>query len=88
MAMQEVDGVDSQGQRRRRAVRRGHDMLDILDEIKVCLLEGQVPEGKLKALLRVVNAELALTSDPVVNAVIAEIDLRARVELAKFGHFT
>ncbi len=88
LALQEVDSVDSEGSRKRRAVARGTDMLDILDEIKVALLEGGVPESKLRALLRVVQAEASLTADPVMNAVIAEIDLRARVELAKFGHFT
>lgn len=85
LAMQEVD---EEGTRKRRAVRRGHDMLDILDEIRIALLEGAVPVTKLKALLRVVNADTALTADPVINAVIAEVDLRARVELAKFGHYS
>ena len=85
LAMQEVDG-DRTG--KRRAVRRGHDMLDLLDEIRMALLEGAIPESKLKALLRVVNVETALTADPVVNVVLAEVDLRARVELAKFGHYS
>ncbi len=86
LAMQEVDANGSG--KRRRAVRRGHDMLDLLDEIRVALLEGTLPEAKLKSLLRVVNAEGTLTADPVINAVLAEVDLRARVELAKFGHYS
>lgn len=85
LAMQDVN---ADGSARRRAVRRGHDMLDILDEIRIALLDGEVPEAKLKALLRVVSAEAAISPDPVVNAVVAEIDLRARVELAKFGHYS
>ncbi len=85
LAMQEVDG---DGTGRRRAVRRGHDMLDLLDDIRLALLEGALPAAKLKALLRVVNADAALTADPVINAVLAEVDLRARVELAKFGHYS
>ncbi len=85
LAMQEVD---ENGTRRRKAVRRGHDMLDLLDDIRLALLEGRLPEVKLKTLLRVVNAEGMMTADPIINAVLAEVDLRARVELAKFGHYS
>ncbi len=85
LAMQEVD-ADGKGARRR-AVQRGHDMLDLLDDIQICLLEGGLPEAKLKALLRVVNADDNASPDPDVNAVLDEVELRARVELAKFGHY-
>jgi len=85
MAMQEVDGDGHSS--RRRAVQRGTDMLDILDDIQICLLDGDLPASKVNALLRVVNAPHGACPDPDINAVLDEVELRARVELAKFGHY-
>src|SRR3546814_21069262 len=39
----------------RRAVARGEQMLDILDDIKLALLSGQIPRAKLNRLLSVVE---------------------------------
>lgn len=73
---------------RRKAIRRGEEMLDILDEIKLALLIGQVPKAKLSRLLSVVERQGAQFNDPRLGEVLAEIELRARVELAKFGTYT
>jgi len=70
---------------RRRAVRRAGDMLDLLDDIKVGLLEGTVPKGKLEGLLRVVQSRREAFADPGLTQILDEIELRAQVELAKFG---
>jgi hypothetical protein len=80
-----LQAVPEASEGRRRAVRRAGDMLDLLDEIRVGLLEGTVPEGKLKGLLRVVQSRREAVADPRLSAVLDEIELRAEVELAKYG---
>lgn len=71
---------------RKRAVRRAADMLDLLDDIKIGLLEGSIPRGKLEGLLRLVETRRDDIAEPALLSVLEEIELRAQVELAKFGH--
>ncbi len=73
---------------KRRAIRRGGDMLAILDEIKLALLAGQLPKAKLSRLVSVVERQQGAFSDPQLREVLDQIELRARVELAKFGTYT
>ncbi|MEP2830625.1 flagellar assembly protein FliX [Parvibaculum sp.] len=73
---------------RRKAIRRGEEMLDILDDIKLSLLMGQLPKSKLSRLLAVVERQGSSFNDPRLGQVLAEIELRAKVELAKFGTYT
>ena len=81
MALQAVHGREGG---RERALKRGRQMLDALDALKFSVLEGQ-PE--LPALLRLRNAIAAergdADQDPGLAAVLAEIELRAEVEIAK-----
>ena len=63
-------------------------MLDILDDIKLALLAGQLPKSKLSRLLSVVERQQGIFSDPRLKDVLDQIELRARVELAKFGTYT
>ena len=70
---------------RRRAVRRAADMLDLLDDIKIGLLEGVIPRGKLQGLLKAVQSRRDEIDDPGLLQVLDEVELRAQVELAKFG---
>jgi len=71
---------------KRKAVRRGSALLDALDDIKTDLLIGQVSEGRLNKLLALIGQAREATI-PGLDSVIDDIELRARVELAKFGHF-
>jgi hypothetical protein len=71
------------GDRRRRAARRGHDLLDALDRLKAALLNGSVPLADLKALAARLSERAEITGDPRLDEVIAHIELRAKVELAK-----
>ena len=77
--------VPEAGEGRRRAVKRGTDMLDLLDDIRLGLLEGGVPKGKLEGLLRVVQSRRDEFTDIKLAQILDEIELRAQVELAKFG---
>ena len=73
------------GERRRKAVKRGRGALDALDALKLGLLSGTLDTGAL-ARLKSVTAGLAEPSgDPALDTVLAEIELRAQVELAKIG---
>jgi len=80
LALQEV-GNPLEG--RRRAVRRASRILDILDEVKLALLDGELSLTQLDRLRRAVSEERGLTSDPRLDGVLDEIELRAAVEIAK-----
>jgi hypothetical protein len=58
-------------------------MLDVLDEIKVGLLEGGLGKTDLDRLRRAIRDERDSTEDPSLEAVLDEIELRAAVEVAK-----
>ena len=84
IALQEVPDA-SEG--RRQAIARAESMLDILDDLKVALLEGRLPRERLSQLLRLVDQKRDSRmsfQDPRLQHVLDEIELRARVELAKY----
>ena len=82
-ALLALQGVESVDERRRRAVKRGHTALDLLDEMKLALLAGRL-EPSMLARLKTAAADLKeLSGDPRIDQVLAEIDLRVEVELAK-----
>jgi hypothetical protein len=72
-------------ERRRRSVARGKGALDVLDELKLGLLSGNLDSSTM-ARLRDAAANLKSSSgDPGLDAVLSEIELRVEVELAKAG---
>ncbi len=84
-ALVALQGVEDPTERRRRAVKRGRDALDVLDDLKLGLLGGTLDPAALK---RLKAAAAELTDDPAMPgsiAVLAEIELRVEVELAKAG---
>lgn len=70
---------------RKRAVRRGQDMLERLDELRHGLLTGSYPAEKLDSLLATVRLQHDRVTDPRLREVLREIEVRAAVELAKLG---
>lgn len=76
---------DDPRERRRRQARRGSDLLDGLDRLKAALLTGAVPLRDLEALANRLGTGSAATGDPVLDEVVAGIELRVKVELAKLG---
>jgi hypothetical protein len=80
LALQGVEAVD---ERRRRAVKRGHKALDLLDEMKLALLAGRLDQSVVLRLQSAAAELKDLSGDPSVDQVLAEIDLRVEVELAK-----
>ena len=84
-ALLALQGVEEPGERRRKAVKRGRSALDALDALKLGMLSGTLDTAAL-ARLRSVAAGLAeSTGDPALDTVLAEIELRVEVELAKVG---
>lgn len=70
-----------------KAVVRAEAMLDILDDLKLSLLIGDIPKHKLQQLLKLVDQRRDSQTqfqDPRLAQVLDEIELRARVELAKY----
>lgn len=78
-----LQGIEEPSQRRRNAVESGGRILDLLDRLKVSLLSGRVPAGDLNALKKAIERQPGLEHDPELNDVLKQIDLRARVEIAK-----
>ena len=70
-------------ERKRRAVRRAGRILDVLDEIKVGLLSGEIGGADLERLRRAIRDERELTDDPALEAILNDVELRAAVEMAK-----
>jgi hypothetical protein len=69
---------------RRKAAGRAFNLLDLLDDIKIALLEGGVPRSKLNALLGALNVQRDETRDERLESVLDEVETRAMVELAKY----
>jgi Class II flagellar assembly regulator len=68
---------------RRRGVKQGDETLSLLDEIRDGLLAGTIPHNLLNRLATATARHRDGFADPKLGAILAEIDLRARVELAK-----
>jgi hypothetical protein len=84
-ALLAVQGEGDPAERRRRSLKRGHDLLDTLDKLKAALLSGAVGNGQLQRLAAQVAAQGGSSGDPGLDEVVAHIELRAQVEMAKLG---
>lgn len=80
LALQAVGGPL---ERRRRAIGRAGKILDVLDDVKVALLDGEVLPDALDRLVVAVREERDETEDPRLEGVLDEIEMRAAVEMAK-----
>jgi Class II flagellar assembly regulator len=87
-ALLALQGIDEDPtERRRRSVQRGKGALDVLDDLKLRLLSGNLDSATV-GRLRDAAAHLKSSSgDPGLDAVLSEIELRVEVELAKAGQF-
>ena len=78
-----LQGVEDPAERRRRAVTRGRSALDVLEELKLGLLAGSL-DGEVVARLKTAADGLKeATGDPGLDDLLADIELRVEVELAK-----
>jgi hypothetical protein len=81
-----LQSVGDFSESRRRAVRHGTALLDILEEMKSDLLIGSPSPARLDAMVEQLSS-MRERVDPRIDAVIDDIELRVRVELAKQGRF-
>jgi hypothetical protein len=80
-----LQGVEDTSERKKRAVAKGRIALDLLDTLKLGLLDGSVDRSTLARLQVAAEGLTEETGDPGLNAVLSEIELRVAVELAKAG---
>jgi Class II flagellar assembly regulator len=78
-----LQGVDDSTNGRSRGLQHGEHLLDMLDEIRDGLLAGGIPRGTLNRLATAVSRRQEGFVDPKLQSVLDEIELRAKVELAK-----
>jgi hypothetical protein len=82
-ALMALQGIEEPGERRRRALTRGRNALDALDDLKIALLAGEL-DGEAVLRLRAAASGLKDRSgEPGLDSVLAEIELRVEVEIAK-----
>lgn len=81
-ATQMVDATEER-ERRKKLVKRGKNLLDKLDEIRSALLNGYISKDKLIEISRLVKEQKVSCDDEKLLDIIAEIELRVEVELAK-----
>lgn len=64
---------------------RAEDLLNRLDRIRLGILNGRLQKSELEALIARLGDRRREAGDPRLAAVIDEIELRAKVELAKLS---
>lgn len=87
-ALVALQGIDTDQPRRgnRAAAERGEELLERLEAIRDGLLAGSLSVESLKALQSSLAERDAEAEDPRLREIIREIEVRAAVELAKFGY--
>lgn len=81
--LQEVDDALA---RRKRGRAHGMALIDRLEEIRLGLLAGMIGKDQLLRLAQMVSSRRPDVADPKLTEILDDIELRARVELAKLGY--
>jgi Class II flagellar assembly regulator len=84
-ALLALQGVEDVRERRKRAVAKGRNALDVLDQMKIAVLDGTLDTSTLSRLKVAADGLTDSSGDPKLDSVLSEIDLRVAVELAKAG---
>lgn len=84
-ALMALQGVEDPTERRKRSVARGKGALDVLDDLKLGLLSGNLDTSTVNRLRDAAASLKSSSGDPGLDAVLSEIELRVEVELAKAG---
>ena len=80
-----LQGIESPTERKKRAVAKGRRALDVLDDLKLGMLDGSIDGSTISRLKVVADGLSEGTGDPGLDAVMGEIELRVAVEIAKAG---
>jgi hypothetical protein len=84
-ALLAMQGVEDPAERRKRSVARGKGALDVLDDLKIGLLSGNLPTSTMNRLRDAAANLKSSSGDSGLDVVLSEIELRVEVELAKAG---
>lgn len=84
-ALVALQAYDDPAERRRRSVAHGRRALDMLDSLKLGLLDGSLEPADLHQLKSLSGGFREPSGDPGLDSVMGEIELRVEVELAKAG---
>lgn len=84
-ALMALQAVDDPLEKRKRAERRGRQLLDALDSLKLDMLEERDPQSALTRLKNVLETAREDSGDSELDALIDQVELRAEVELAKLS---
>jgi hypothetical protein len=82
-ALLALQGVEDPTERRKRSVKRGNSALELLDALKVEILEGRVGLETLRRLEVVLQGMSERSGEPGLDEVIDQIGVRVAVEIAK-----
>jgi hypothetical protein len=78
-----LQGLDDTSGGRSKGLVHGEQLLDMLDQVRDGLLAGGIPRSTLNRLATAVGRRQENFADPKLQGILDEIDLRAKVELAK-----
>jgi hypothetical protein len=84
-ALLALQGIEDPVERRKRSVLRGKGALDVLDDLKLGLLSGNLDASTVNRLRDAAANLKSSSGDPGLDSVLSEIELRVEVELAKAG---
>ena len=82
-ALLALQSVEDPLERRKRAVKGGRQALDILDALKLSVLDGTLDQSVVGRLKSAAEGLKGGSGDSGLDAVLGEIELRVEVELAK-----
>ncbi len=83
-ALLALQSVEDSATGKKRAVEQGFDLLDRLEEMQLGLLTGKLSSVQLVRISQKIK-NLSRTGDENLDSIISDIDMRARIELAKLG---
>jgi len=78
-----LQGIDDLLERKKRGAAKGRRALDVLDELKLGMIDGSLDTATVARLRVAAEGLTESTGDSGLDGVLAEIDLRVAVELAK-----
>lgn len=84
-ALLALQGIEDPTEKRKRLVQRGRGALDVLDDLKLSLLAGNIKASMVSRLRDAATDLKSSSGDPALDALLSQIELRVEVELAKAG---
>ncbi|MGJ3231246.1 MAG: flagellar assembly protein FliX [Oceanicaulis sp.] len=82
-ALLALQGAGDFREAKKQATERAFSLLDVLDDLKLALLDGALPRPTLVRLMDTLKSRRDATDDPRLEAMLDEVEVRAAVELAK-----